>query len=210
MTKKSDIKEQIATFAFSVYRSKGFLGVTVDEIAKGMKISKKTIYKHFASKDELVEAAFRNFIGKASSVVGEIMEKDIPSVVKLVFILRHMLTETAMISTTLFKEFQSDMPELWREFDDFRSAIMRKNISIIYEQGKKEGLIKDYPVVFIVTIFIASIREILKKDFLEQTGYSIKESLSLFYKFLFNTILTEKGKEEFSTMIYGVFQNENY
>ncbi len=206
---KTDKKEKIALYAFSLYREKGFATIPMDEVAKGMKISKKTIYKYYNSKEELVEAAFRSFIFKASSVVAEIMQKDVPSVVKLVFILKHMLTETAMISTVLFKELQTEMPLLWKDFDDFRSEMMRKTISKIYAQGRDEGYIKEYPVIFIVTILVASIREILKKEFLDQSGYTINESLSLFYKFLFNTILTPKGKEEFSTMIYGVIQNEN-
>jgi len=206
---KTDIKQQIALYAFSLYREKGFMTIPMDEIAKGMKISKKTIYKYYNSKEDLVEAAFRSFILKASTVVGDIMQKDVPSVVKLVFILKHMLTETAMISTMLFKELQTEMPLLWKDFDDFRSEMMRKTISKIYAQGREEGYIKEYPVIFIVTILVASIREILKKEFLDQSGYTINESLSLFYKFLFNTILTPKGKEEFSTMIYGVIQNEN-
>jgi len=209
MMQKTDKKEQIALYAFSLYREKGFATIPMDEVAKGMKISKKTIYKYYNSKEELVEAAFRSFIFKASSVVAEIMQKDVPSVVKLVFILKHMLTETAMISTVLFKELQTEMPLLWKDFDDFRSEMMRKTISKIYAQGRDEGYIKEYPVIFIVTILVASIREILKKEFLDQSGYTINESLSLFYKFLFNTILTPKGKEEFSTMIYGVIQNEN-
>jgi hypothetical protein len=38
----------------------------------------------------------------------------------------------------------------------------------------------------------------------------MNQALGHFYKFLLGTILTEKGKEEFSNMLYGVFQNEKY
>jgi AcrR family transcriptional regulator len=50
----------------------GFHKTTMDEIAKELRISKKTIYKHFSSKDELVRAVFvriRNDLGKLSRLL---------------------------------------------------------------------------------------------------------------------------------------------
>jgi AcrR family transcriptional regulator len=210
MNDKTDLKQKIATYAFTQYRANGFSKISMDDIAKGMKISKKTIYKHFTSKEELVEVAFTLFMKSRSEFVIETVQKDLSSVVKLVLILQQMLTHTAMISTAFFRDIQNDLPELWKKFDEFRSNMLSKTIEKIYAQGIEEGYVKEFPVLFIVTILVASIREILKKEFLEQSGLTVSQALSTFYKFLLSTILTDKGKEEFSNLIYGVFQNEKF
>ncbi|MCK5457664.1 MAG: helix-turn-helix transcriptional regulator, partial [Melioribacteraceae bacterium] len=49
-------KHKILLFASEKFFRDGFRKVSMDELAKEMKISKKTIYRHFASKEEIVEA----------------------------------------------------------------------------------------------------------------------------------------------------------
>ena len=56
MEKELHISEQILVKAKEMYVQLGFKGVTLDDIAQEMSISKKTIYQHYANKNELVEA----------------------------------------------------------------------------------------------------------------------------------------------------------
>jgi AcrR family transcriptional regulator len=210
MTKQEQQRQKIADYALSHYRQTGFSKIPMDDIARGMKISKKTIYKYYDSKDELVEVAFRSFMLKASGFVSEVVISDSPSVVKLALILRHILKESATISNKFLSDLQNDLPMLWKEFDDFRSGMMRRTIPKIFDQGIKEGFVREAPVAIVVTVFIAGVREILKNEFLEETGFTMNQAMGHFYKFILGTILTEKGKEEFSNMLYGVFQNEKY
>lgn len=208
MTKQEQQKQNIAEFAFNHYRQHGFSKVPMDDIASGLRISKKTIYKYYGSKEELVEAAFRTFMTSASGFVTGVTLSENPSVVKLVLILRHMLKESSSIETRLLTDLQSDMPALWKEFDEFRSGLMRKVVPQIFRQGVEEGYVRDAPVALVVSVFISGIRSILKKEFLDENGFTMNQALGHYYKFLLGTILTEKGKEEFSNMLYGVFQNE--
>ncbi len=210
MTKQEQQKQKIAEFALTHYRQYGFSKIPMDDIASGLRISKKTIYKYYDSKEQLVEAAFRTFMVSASGYVSEVSMSPNPSVVKLVLILRHMLKESSTISNQFLVDLQNDMPALWKEFDTFRGGMMRKVVPKIFKQGVEEGYVRDAPVPLVVTIFISGIRSVLKKEFLDETGFTMNQALGHFYKFLLGTILTEKGKEEFSNMLYGVFQNEKY
>ncbi len=201
-------KEKIAAYAFTRFRETGFSKIPVDEVAKGMKISKKTIYKHFTSKEELVEAAFRSFLEESAAFVKDVVNTDDVSVLKLVRILNRMLTQTTMISNDFITDLQQTMPALWDEFDNFRSSMMRDTISKIYAQGIEEGLVKKYPLPVVVAVFVGGIREIIKSEFLEVNGFSFNQAVASFYRFMLTSIMTEKGNEEFSNIIYGVLQNE--
>lgn len=68
----SATREQILKAAYALFRRKGFTRVSMDEIAAAARITKKTLYYHFKSKDalfgsmfeqhhELALAAFRTF-----------------------------------------------------------------------------------------------------------------------------------------------------
>ncbi|GMU90898.1 MAG: hypothetical protein AMXMBFR49_31020 [Chlorobiota bacterium] len=208
MTKISEQREQIAQFAFIRFRETGFSRIPVDEIAKGMKISKKTIYKHFTSKEELVEAAFRSFMRESAAFVAEVAGTDDVSVLKLVKILNRMLTQTTLISNDFINDLQQTMPALWEEFDNFRSSMMRDTISKIYAQGIEEGLVKKFPLPIVVAVFVGGIREVIKSEFLAVNGFSFNQAVAGFYRFMLTSIMTDKGNEEFSNLIYGVLQNE--
>ena len=49
-----DIKQRIVEEAFKLFSQFGIKNVTMDEIARQMGASKKTIYQYFESKEELV------------------------------------------------------------------------------------------------------------------------------------------------------------
>ncbi len=51
---------QILKAAYALFRRKGFTRVSMDEIAAAAKITKKTLYYHFRSKDELFAAMFES------------------------------------------------------------------------------------------------------------------------------------------------------
>ncbi len=52
-------REQIVTVALDVFYQNGFNATGVDKIIAEAGVSKKTLYKHFRSKDELVQAVLR-------------------------------------------------------------------------------------------------------------------------------------------------------
>ncbi|GII42431.1 TetR/AcrR family transcriptional regulator [Planotetraspora phitsanulokensis] len=52
--KKSQTRQLIADTAASLFRARGFDDVTVDEIAAVAQVSKKTVFNHFPTKEDLV------------------------------------------------------------------------------------------------------------------------------------------------------------
>lgn len=57
--KRSELKEHIARVAAELFYNKGINAVGVDRIADVAQVTKKTVYHHFTSKDDLIAAALR-------------------------------------------------------------------------------------------------------------------------------------------------------
>lgn len=57
--KRSELKEHIAKVAAELFYSEGITAVGVDRIADVAQVTKRTIYHHFSSKDDLIAAALR-------------------------------------------------------------------------------------------------------------------------------------------------------
>ena len=61
LQEKSEIQEKIATAAFEMFCQQGIKSVSMDDIAQHLAISKKTIYKWYSNKDQVVYAAVKGF-----------------------------------------------------------------------------------------------------------------------------------------------------
>jgi len=77
-------KEKIISFASQKFIREGFYKTTMDEIASEMRMSKKTIYKNFSSKEELVKAVAKNFFDENVSKIDEVLKIQCNAVEKLV------------------------------------------------------------------------------------------------------------------------------
>lgn len=80
-------REKILKYAEEKFSKEGFFKISMDEIAREMQISKKTIYKYFFSKEKLVEAIVDDVISYINLEINNIIESDESVVTKFVKIL---------------------------------------------------------------------------------------------------------------------------
>ena len=66
-------RETILSAAQGLFASKGFHGVSIDEIARAVDVSPAILYRHFASKQMLYAAVLEKFAGQRQSYVDTIV-----------------------------------------------------------------------------------------------------------------------------------------
>jgi len=190
----SNDKEKILKIASDVFFSRGFYKIPVDDIAVLLKMSKKTIYKHFATKEDLVREVAYLFIKTHSSNISNIINSEYNAVEKLFFIFKYLGNMLININEKWFSDIQAQAPEIWTEIEVFRSKFMTQNISKIIEQGKKERYVVNYPSPIMINIFISSIRGIINPAFILNNKIPAFKALESTLDILMNGILTLKGK----------------
>lgn len=191
-------KEKILDFALDIFFKEGFYKTSMDSIAAELHMSKKTIYKHFSSKDEMVNAIVNKFTSSVSERIdGVINVKDDP--LSKAFYLFEIMGSFAMkLSDTWVKDIQIHMPKLWEKIDEFRTKKAYAVLGSIIKQGQEEGMIIDKPSELIIHLFVSSIRSIVNPNFLFYQKFNFKEAFNHTFEILFNGILTTKGKKQFN------------
>jgi len=179
----------------------GFYKTTMDEIASELKMSKKTIYKFFPSKDELVMAIAKFFMNKMKSQILPALSTDKNAIEKLADLINILAKASEKISTKRMEEIKRHYPGLWIEIDRFRTEMMFGNITKVIDQGKKEGLFIDYPTNIVMYVLVASVRNIVNPDFILNNNFSIIEAARYAFKIIIGGIVTEKGKKIFNQTI---------
>ena len=197
-------KQKILEGSSRIFLFEGFYKTPMDEIAGQLKVSKKTIYKYFDSKETLIKEVVDNFLLKNKSIIQKIIDADNDAVTKSFKLFQHLGRLLLNISNKWIEDLQIHYHDLWNQIDEFRTKMMLANISKLINQGKSEGYIVDYPTDIIVMFFVSSIRGIINPDFIIQRKLDPKSILNPTISLLMNAILTDKGKELFNKLQPGV------
>ena len=184
----------------------GFYKTTMDEIASELRMSKKTIYKFFPSKDDLVKAIAKFFMNRMKSKIVPALQSDKNAIEKLGDLINILAKASEKISAVRMEELKRHYPNIWNDIENFRTEMMFGNITKVIDQGKKEGLFVDYPTNIIMNVLVASVRSIVNPDFIMNNNYSIIESARYAFKIVISGILTDKGKKEFNKSFNKVLQ----
>lgn len=197
MEEKNNIIEQCEEKFFN----DGFYKTTMDEVASELSMSKKTIYKFFPSKDDLVMAIARHFMNRLKSKIVPALDSDKNAIQKLEELINILASATDKISPKRMEEMKRHFPNLWNEIDGFRTKMMFGNITKVIDQGKAEGLFIDYPTQIIMNMLVASIRAIVNPDFILNNNFSIHQAARYAFKIVIGGIVTEKGRKVFNKTI---------
>jgi AcrR family transcriptional regulator len=179
----------------------GFYKTTMDEVASELGMSKKTIYKFFPSKEDLVMAIAKHFMNKMKSKILPALNSDKNAIEKLGELISILAGVSEKISTKRMEEMKRHFPQIWNEIDSFRTKMMFENITKVIDQGKAEGLFIDYPTLIIMNMLVASIRSVVNPDFILNNSFSIIEAARFVFKIIIGGIVTEKGEKVFNQTI---------
>jgi AcrR family transcriptional regulator len=118
----------------------GVKSVTMDDLARELGISKKTLYKHFEDKNQLVFSIMQLNINKDKKSCIEIKEAAKNAIDGLFRTTRFVMDKFRNIHPSVFYDLRKYHPDAWQLLQDhkwnFIIDLFRQNI----ERGKKEGL----------------------------------------------------------------------
>ena len=187
------MKERIENYSRDVFFRSGFYKITMDELAKGMRISKKTIYKYFPSKNILLDSIVKSFMAKTrKSLLNNISEQK-NSILKIKALTEIFAELSLKMNEKMLYDLQTHRPELWDSVEKFRGKVIKDIWGDIINQGKKEGFIVDKPNEIIITVIYSSVRSVINPSFLINHEYSLHNAFNITFDLLINSILTEKG-----------------
>lgn len=189
------MKEKIIELGAEKFFKEGFQKITMDEMAAELHMSKKTIYKFFPSKDDLVQAVVKYFMNYMKSKIVPVLSGDKNAIEKLEGLMNILATTSQRISTKMIDDMRRHFPVQWNEIDKFRTEMMFGNVTKVIDQGKKEGLFLNYPTEIIMMVFVSAMRSVVSPEFIINNNFSMKEAVVSAFRIMIGGIVTEKGKK---------------
>lgn len=171
------MKNRIIEAAEKKFSQYGFRRVTMDDIASDLGISKKTLYLHFKSKEDIAWAVKERMHKDIDRLLKK-AKKEIPDPIeRFKKIIAEVTNRVSIIGSTFMTDIKKDIPDLWRKCESFREKEIYKYIGGILEEGIKKGKIrKDIDTKIAVMVYLGAIRMVIQPDILMENQFSIEDA----------------------------------
>jgi AcrR family transcriptional regulator len=176
-------RKRIVAAARTLFFANGFRGLTMDDLAAELGMSKKTLYAHFESKHELLKAVILNKIEDSEAAFDSLAEENPPDFSQQLQQLLACVGRVAQeIQPPFIRDLQRDAPELFTLIQSRRSAVIHRHFKRLIEQGRHAGIVrKDIPTTLIIEILLGATEAIVNPTRMVQ--------LRLSPQFAYSTIL---------------------
>jgi hypothetical protein len=211
MHEDKEVKERIIIKAEEMFLQFGYSKVTMEEIAAGLGISKKTIYKFFPSKENLIREMILNRQCVVESYINKIWgDENLDFVAKLKSMMDYLGQQTSRIRGPLMDDIRKCIPDVWNEIHDFKKIKSLEKAKELFELGIKNGAFRsDIGQDIVILMFSFATEGILNPEILSQIPYTGPQVIETIFKVLFEGIFTEEGRAKYILINSGEDKIEN-
>ena len=191
-----DQKEKLLKGADDLFMKYGLRSVSMDDIARHLGVSKKTIYQHFADKDEVVASVAKSHMIRQRQQFENIAEKSknaVEEMVKISFCLKENMKN---INPSVLFDMQKYHQPAWIEWLKFKQEFIRENIIRSLKQGIEEGYFRDdVNLEIMATMRLEQVQMAFDSNLFPRGQFSFTEVQAQLFDHYIHGLFTDKGRK---------------
>jgi len=189
-----ETREKILHATAELFFRFGIRSVTMDDIAKHLSMSKKTIYQYFRDKDELIHCLMEDMLKRNRVEFQEIYDNSENVIMEVLNTMKHIGQMFSKMNPSIFNDLQKYHPDSWRLFTDFKEEYMEKMVIDSIERGIKDGLVrKDLNAKVVSRLRIGEVEMGMDPKLFPPAQYSLAEVQVAMIDHFLHGICTLKG-----------------
>jgi len=196
------MKEDIVKRALNDFMQYGFKTFTMDDLANKMGMSKKTLYEHFPSKQDLVDACLDYALEMSCTNVTTFVQGEV-SVIENVYRNQKKVQEVFNINSDRpIWELQKYYPKTYERMEGEFAKTDALFIDKLLEKGWQEGLFRKDINVNFYKVFYTSVQRLrsITHTFPERE-FPFWETIYTILEYFFRILVNEKGLKELERVL---------
>jgi AcrR family transcriptional regulator len=195
---ENSIAQRIVKAARRHYFAHGFRGVTMDDLAQELGMSKKTLYGSFPSKLDLLRAVLLDKFRSVEADLDRVMasaSKDVLSALQQ--LLTCMQRHTEEIQPPFVRDIRREAPEIFQVIQTRRRELIQHYFGKLFEDGRRAGIIrKDMPTRLMIEILVGATEAIMNPTKMAELGLTPTTGYVNIITVVLEGLLTEKGRSK--------------
>ncbi len=178
----------------SLFLRLGVKSQTMDDVARELGISKKTLYQLVENKDDLVRKVLENHISREKTHCLDMAAQAENAIDEMVFVMDSNSQEFAQMKANILYELQKYHRDAWILIRKFQHDFVYKLVVANLERGKKEGLYRtNFDIDLITRIHLATVFTLFDEELFPSSNIRRDVLFREYMMHYLHAIVSEKG-----------------
>lgn len=192
-------EKNILEGAKNLFMQFGLKSITMDDIARKVGVSKKTIYQFFNDKNSIVFKSVHEHFSDHRKEIENVLENSKDAIESIYRISKCMKVQIEAINPTVLYDLQRYFPKAYKRFLEFKNTFMKDRMSQIIENGISSGYFrKEINTEILIIQRIEQVQLAFNNEVFPRDKFDFKEVHEQLFDHFIHGILTEKGKEKYN------------
>ena len=176
------------------FRRIGVRAVSMDDIASALGVSKKTLYKYFKDKSDLVLQVFDQMCIRQDARICSLAENGENAIDAVIGAMEYMQSELREMHPSMLFDLKKYYPDAMQRLEDHKLKNMQGYLLRNIKRGQKEGFYReDFDAKLISRLHMAMVQTMTDPSTLEEFGRPLSELQQELHAYHLRGIATERG-----------------
>ena len=188
------MREKIIDTAVELFLNIGAKGMTMDDIAQTLGVSKKTVYAHFSTKKKLIEACTKKLSEDVSIRIHDILDQQLNPIDEMIEIHLYLMEYLKVKNSSPLYQLKKYYPKIKQKLDKNRNEEMKCCLSSNLQRGIDEGIYRqDLDLNLTLDYYKILMDGIYDQNYSFSTDRPVSEVIKNFLVYHFQAISTPLG-----------------
>jgi AcrR family transcriptional regulator len=190
--------QRIVTAARRHFFTHGFRGVTMDDLAEELGMSKKTLYLSFSSKSDLLRAVLLDKFHHVEADLEEITSRfPADALVALQQLLACMRRHTEEIQPPFVRDIRREAPEMFKLVESRRRDLIQRHFGKFFSKGRRAGIIRrDISTKVIIEVLLGATEAVMNPQKISELGLTPQTGYAAIISIILEGVITGRGRSK--------------
>ena len=190
--------EKLLDKAADLFLRYGVKSISMDDLARELGVSKKTIYQQVENKNDLVGKVMARQIENKRCAMADIVADSADAVDEMVRIARHVLSTFRHLSQSTLYDLKKYYRNIWDNWEVFHKSHLYNEIKRNIEKGIEEGLYRpDLEPEIIARLYVAKAVALTDEDIFPSNTFPREMVFRQYTRYHMRGILSAEGLKRF-------------
>lgn len=188
--------DKICNASEKLFMRYGIKSITMDDVAKELSMSKKTIYQFVSDKDDLVKKTIILHLQEMEILSQRVIKSEENAILQILKIAEMMISMHNEINPSLMFDLKKYHPETFRMFNEHKENTILKELNLNIRLGQTQKLYRENINIAVTTgFYMVLIETCISTDVNALANLSFGERYTYLLDYHMNAICTPKGLE---------------
>ncbi len=174
----------------------GIKSLTMDDVARELGISKKTLYQFVESKDDLVLKVMLRHIEEDCEKAKSLNSIATDAIDEIMKVVEYNAVDIGKIKSNIVFELKRFYPSAWEKMEEYNFGFMHKVVLDNLRWGVRDGLYRhDFDSEIVARMHVASVLTAFDDRIFPQPKFNLEKIFKEYMLHYLHGILSEKGKK---------------